>query len=196
VRYAKKAESLGADIVEVVGYENGGATGTLDIGTLVMTPSVVDAVSIPVIAGGGVSDGRGFLAVLALGAQAVIIGTRIMATRECPIHDNLKNAFVAAAETDTVLVMRSLHSTHRAWNNAAAQRVLALEAGAAGSPMEIYEAAAGSKAKKMYEYGDLDAGIVSCGQGVGLIHDIPTVQELFDRIISEASTIASRLAQS
>jgi len=113
VRYAKKAASMGADIIEVVGYENGGATGVLDVGTLVMTPSAVDAVDTPIVAGGGVSDGRGLLALLALGAQGVVIGTRLMATRECPIHDNLKNALVGASEVDTVLIMRSLHNTHR-----------------------------------------------------------------------------------
>lgn len=196
VRYAKKAASLGADMVEVVGYENGGATGKLDVGTLVMTPSVVDAVDIPVIAGGGISDGRGVAAILALGAQAAIIGTRIMATQECPIHDNLKRSLVDAAETDTVLIMRSLDSTHRVWNNSAAQRILDLEAGKSGDPMEIYEAAAGSKAKRMYDTGDLDAGVVSCGQGVGLIHDIPTIKQLFDRIMEEAVSIVEKLSKS
>jgi len=195
VRYAKKAANLGADMVEVVGYENGGATGKLDIGTLVMTPSVVDAVDVPVIAGGGVSDGRGLAAILALGAQAVIIGTRIMATQECPIHDNLKQSLVNASETDTVLIMRSLDSTHRVWNNSAAQRVLELEAGKPGDPMEIYEAAAGSKAKKMYDSGDLDIGVVSCGQGVGLIHDIPPVKQLFDQIIAEAISTIEKLSK-
>lgn len=194
VRYAKKASGLGADMVEVVGYENGGATGKLDIGTLVMTPSVVDAVDVPVIAGGGVSDGRGVAAILSLGAQAVIIGTRIMATKECPIHDNLKRALVEAKETDTVLIMRSLESTHRVWNNTAAQRVLELEAGKPGDPMEIYETAAGSKAKKMYDTGDLDAGVVSCGQGVGLVHDIPSVNQLFDRIMEEAKSAIEKLS--
>ena len=94
VRYAIKGASLGADMITVVGYENGGATGTLDIGTFVMTPSVVDALDVPVIAGGGISDGRGLAAALALGAEGVIMGTRMMATKECPLHDNLKQAFV------------------------------------------------------------------------------------------------------
>jgi nitronate monooxygenase len=194
VRYAKKAAKLGADIVEVVGYENGGATGVLDVGTLVMTPSTVDALDVPVVAGGGVSDGRGILALLALGAQGVIIGTRLMATRECPIHENLKNALVGASEVDTVLIMRSLHNTHRVWKNEAAQRVLELEGGAEGDPSEILSAAAGTKAKQMYDDGVLDVGVVSCGQGVGLVHDIPTVQELFDRMIAEAESVAGKLA--
>ena len=103
VRYALKVEKMGADVVTVVGYENGGATGKLDIGTLVLVPTVVDAVNLPVVGGGGIADGRGLLAVLALGAEGVIIGTRIMMTRECPIHDNLKNALIKASELDTML---------------------------------------------------------------------------------------------
>ncbi|MFW9865675.1 MAG: NAD(P)H-dependent flavin oxidoreductase [Candidatus Thorarchaeota archaeon] len=192
VRYAKKGASLGADIITVVGYENGGATGTLDIGTLVMTPSVVDALNIPVIAGGGISDGRGVAAVLALGAEGAIMGTRMMATKECPIHDNLKQAFVQAAETDTNLVMRSIRNTHRVWRNKAAEKIIELESKKA-SLNEIIQAASGQNALKMYNEGDLDAGMVSCGQGVGLVKDIPTVKELLDRIMKEAEETIQRL---
>ncbi|MFX1484053.1 MAG: NAD(P)H-dependent flavin oxidoreductase [Promethearchaeota archaeon] len=192
VRYALKGVSLGADIVTVVGFENGGATGILDIGTMVMTPSVVDALSVPVIAGGGITDGRGVAAALALGAGGVIMGTRMMATKECPIHDNLKRAFVEAKETDTKLVLRSIQNTHRIWNNKAAQEVLELEA--QGAPLfKLVQAASGDKAEKMYKEGDIDLGVVSCGQGVGLIKDIPTVKELLDRIMIEAENVISRL---
>ncbi|NHJ12257.1 MAG: nitronate monooxygenase [Candidatus Thorarchaeota archaeon] len=192
VRYALKGASLGADIVTVVGYENGGATGILDIGTLVMVPSVVDALDVPVIAGGGISDGRGVAAILALGAEGVIMGTRMMATKECPIHDNLKQAFVQAKETDTVLALRSIQNTHRIWNNKAAQQVLELEAQGA-SLFSLVQAASGDKAEKMYREGDIDLGVVACGQGVGLIKDIPTVKELLDRIMAEAEETISRL---
>ena len=192
VRYAKKGASLGADMVTVVGYENGGATGVLDIGTMVMTPSVVDALDVPVIAGGGITDGRGIAAVLALGAEGVIIGTRMMATKECPIHDNLKRAFVEAAETDTTLALRSVGNTHRLWNNKAAQHVLELET--QGSPLFILiQAASGDKAQKMYNDGDIDLGVVSCGQGVGLIKDIPTAKELLDRMMVEVEKTISRV---
>jgi len=192
VRYAKTAARLGADIITVVGYENGGATGTLDIGTLVMTPSVVDAIDVPVIAGGGVTDGRGLAAVLALGAEGAIMGTRMMATKECPLHDNLKNAFVQAAETDTHLVMRSIRNTHRVWRNKAAERIIELESKKA-SLQEIIQVASGQNALKMYREGDIDAGMVSCGQGVGLVKDIPTVKELLDRIMKEAEEVIHRL---
>ncbi len=194
VRYAIKGASLGADIVTVVGYENGGATGTLDIGTMVMTPSVVDALDVPVIAGGGITDGRGIAAALALGAEGVIMGTRMMATQECPIHNNLKQAFVRAKETDTVLALRSVNNTHRFWNNKAAQEVLELEAQEA--PLfKLIQAASGEKAQKMYDEGDTDFGVVSCGQGVGLVKDVPTIKELMDRLMSEAEERISNLGK-
>ena len=192
VRYAKTAASLGADMITVVGYENGGATGTLDIGTFVMTPSVVDAIDVPVIAGGGITDGRGIAAALALGAEGVIMGTRMMATKECPLHDNLKQAFVQAAETDTHLVMRSIRNTHIVWKNQAAEKIIELESNKA--PLqEIIQVASGQNARKMYTEGDLDVGMISCGQGVGLVKDIPTVKELLDRIMKEAEEVIQRL---
>jgi nitronate monooxygenase len=193
VRYALKAESLGADIITVVGQENGGATGKLDIGTLVLVPRVVESVKVPVIGGGGVSTGEAFLAVLALGAQAVIIGTRLLMTKEAPIHENLKKALIQASELDTMLILRSLGATHRVWINPAAQKCLDLET-RQGDLMEILGVVSGERAKIMFDQGDLSAGIISCGQGIGLSHDIPTVQELFDRIVAQASAVAKRLA--
>jgi nitronate monooxygenase len=194
VRYALKVQEMGADIVTVVGYENGGATGKLDIGTFVLVPRVVETLRVPVIGGGGVSDGRGLVALLALGAQGVIIGTRLLVTKEAPIHDKLKEALVHANEVDTMLVMRSIGATHRVWINAAARKVAELEANQAGLP-EILNVATGEKAKKMYREGDLDVGIISCGQGIGIAHDIPTVKELFDRIMKEAADVARGLVR-
>jgi NAD(P)H-dependent flavin oxidoreductase YrpB (nitropropane dioxygenase family) len=193
VRYALKVQEMGADIITVVGYENGGATGRLDIGTLVLVPRVVEAVDLPVIGGGGVSDGHGVLAVLALGAEGVIIGTRILATKEAPIHDKLKQALVQASELDTMLIMRSLHATHRVWTNAAAQKCAELEAKSADAA-EIFNVVGGTNTKRMYDEGDLDAGVLSCGQGVGLMHDIPSMQELFDRMMGEAEGVVNRFA--
>ncbi len=193
VRYALKVQEMGADIVTVVGYENGGATGRLDIGTLVLVPRVVEAVDLPVIGGGGVSDGHGVLAVLALGAEGVIVGTRILATKEAPIHDDLKQALVQATEVDTMLIMRSLHATHRVWTNAAAQKCAELEAQNA-DPAEIFDVVGGAKTKMMYEEGDVDAGVISCGQGIGLTHDIPSMEELFDRMMGEAEGVVNRFA--
>ena len=193
IRYALKVQDMGTDIITVVGYENGGATGKLDIGTLVLVPRVVETIKVPLIGGGGVSDGRGLLAVLALGAQGVIIGTRLLATKEAPIHENLKKALVEASELDTMLVMRSIGATHRVWANAAAKKCLDLEADAAGLP-EILKVVAGENAKRMYDKGEVDVGVISCGQGIGMVHNILTVQELFDGIISEATEIAEKLS--
>ena len=193
VRYALKVQSMGADIVTVVGYENGGATGTLDIGTLVLVPTVVENLKIPVIGGGGVSDGRGLVAVLALGAQAVIMGTRLLVTKEAPIHDKLKQALLNASELDTMLIMRSIGSTHRVWANEPAKKCAELEARQADL-QEILRVVGGVKAKTLYDEGKLDAGVVACGQGIGMAHDIPTIKELFDRIISQAEETAKALA--
>ena len=193
VRYALKVQEMGADMITVVGYENGGATGKLDIGTIVLVPRIVEAVKVPVIGGGGISDGRGFLAALALGAQGVIIGTRLLATQEAPIHPRVKEALVEASELDTMLILRSLGATHRAWINAAAKKCLELE-NAQADVAEILNVVAGENARRMYDTGDVDVGILPCGQGIGLVHDIPTIKELFDRIVKEATDIARNLA--
>ncbi|MDD5223860.1 MAG: nitronate monooxygenase [bacterium] len=192
VRYAKKAESIGVDIVTVVGFENGGATGNLDIGTLVLVPRAVDELKVPVIGGGGVVDGRGFLAVLALGAEGVIMGTRMLLTEEGPIHPKLKEALLKATELDTRQIMRSVQSPHRAWYNEAAKRVTELETQQAGLP-EIVSMAAGDKARKMYETGDIDLGIISCSQGIGMIHSVKPVAEVIKDIIAQAEQIRQRI---
>jgi nitronate monooxygenase len=192
VRYAQKVQNMGADIVTVVGYENGGATGKLDIGTLVLVPAVVDAVKVPVIGGGGVSDGRSLMAVLSLGAEAVIMGTRLLVTRECPIHDNLKNALIGAKELDTTLIMRSINATHRVWRNAAASTCTDLEACGADFP-KILEVVSGQRAKKMYAEGDLDEGILSCGQGICFAREILPVKKLFDGMMSQAEEIRNKM---
>lgn len=193
VRYAKKAESLGVDAVTVVGFENGGATGLLEIGTLALVPRVVDELSVPVIGGGGVTDARGLLAVLSLGAEGVIMGTRMLLTDESPIHPDLKQSLCRATELDTRLIMKSIQSTHRAWNNEAAQRVLELEAQQADL-QEIVSMAAGDKAKAMYETGDTSLGTISCSQGVGLIHSVEPVAKVVKDIMNQAEEIQKRIA--
>jgi NAD(P)H-dependent flavin oxidoreductase YrpB (nitropropane dioxygenase family) len=194
LRYALKAEGLGADIVTVVGYENGGAVGRLDIGTLVMVPTVAGKVKVPVIGGGGVVDGHSLAAVLALGAEGVIMGTRLLTTEECPIHRNLKLALLNATETDTMIVMRQV-GAHRVWNNAAARKCADIEATGA-SFEEILNIVSGENSRRVYYEGMTDAGIVPCSQGIGQVHDIPTVRDLFDRVIKEATEVVSRLARS
>ena len=193
VRYALKAQSIGADAVTVVGYENGGATGALDITTLCLVPRVVDALDVPVIGGGGVADGRGFLAVLALGAQGVIMGTPFLVAEECPIHTNLKKALLDATELDTMIVMRSIQNSHRVWVNETARKVAELDASHAGL-QEIIQTASGNRARKMYQEGDLNAGVMACGQGVGLVRKIRPMKDIIEEIVHEADDLRRRLA--
>jgi len=193
VRYALKAESIGADVVTVVGYENGGATGTLDITTLCLVPRVVDALKIPVIGGGGVADGRGFLALLALGAQGVIMGTPLLVAEECPIHPQLKQALIEATELDTMIVMRSIQNSHRVWINEVAKKVAELEKRQAGL-QEIVEVAAGEKARRMFQDGDLNAGVVSCGQGVGLVKKVMPMKDIIEGIVHQADELRKKLS--
>jgi NADH:quinone reductase (non-electrogenic) len=192
LRYAKKAVSLGADMITVVGYENGGATGVLDLGTLVLVNRVASALPVPVIGGGGVMDGRGLVALLALGAEGAIMGTRFLFSHEAPIHDKLKQALCGAQETDTVLVMRTLGNTHRIWKNERADLIVALEERKA-SLNEIVAAAAGEKDKQMFEQGDLTKGTISIGQGVGLCEEIKSCREIVAEIMQEAQKAAQRV---
>jgi len=194
VRYARKAESLGVDAVTVVGYENGGATGMLDITTLCLIPLVVDALSIPVIGGGGVGDGRGLLAVLSLGAEGVIVGTRLLTTNECPIHENLKTALLAATELDTTLVLRTVQNTHRVWKNSAAARVREMESEGV-SLKELFPIIKGENMQRVFRDRDLDAGLVPCGQAVGLTGQIKPVKEVISDILREAREAKARLEQ-
>jgi nitronate monooxygenase len=192
VRYARKVAGMGADAVTVVGYENGGATGKLNVTTLVLVPATVDAVSIPVIGGGGVADGRGLAAMLALGADAAIIGTRLMLSEECPIHVDLKKALCEASELDTDIIMQSVNFAHRVWLNLPAKKVMELEAGGC-SLADIMPYVSGEAAMKMYETGDLQAGSISCSQSVGLMHEIKPMKDIIAEIIDEASAQHLRL---
>ena len=192
VRHCLKGQETGADIVTIVGMENGGATGMEDVSTLVLTPILVDAAKVPVIAGGGFGDGRGLIAALALGAEGVVMGTRFMATQECPIHPNYKEWLLKATERDTVLVMRSLQNTHRVLKSTVTEELQKLEARQA-SLKEILPIIGSDASKRVALEGDLDAGQALAGEVAGLIHDIPTVKELIDRIVGEAQVIAQRL---
>jgi NADH:quinone reductase (non-electrogenic) len=188
VRYARKAAALGADAVTVVGYENGGATGNLNVGTLILVPSTVDAVEVPVIGGGGVVDGRTLAAVLALGASGAIVGTALMLAEECPVHVDLKRALLQADELDTDIIMRSVGFAHRVWMNEASKQAAAIEARGGGIE-ELYPHVSGEGARKMYETGDLTAGSVSCSQGIGLIRAIKPVKEVLAEMVAGAEQI-------
>jgi NADH:quinone reductase (non-electrogenic) len=190
VRHSLKAESIGCDAVSVDGFECGGHPGEDDIPNFILLPRAAEELKIPFVASGGMADGRSLVAALALGAEGMNLGTRFIATKEAPVHQNVKDAIVAASELDTRLVMRSLRNTERVLNNAATQSLLAKEK-ALGADLkfeDIMTEVAGVYPKIM-KTGDMNAGVWSCGMVAGLIHDIPSVQELIDRIMSEAEGI-------
>ncbi len=190
-KYARKAVSIGADIVTVVGFENGGAVGNLGLGTFALVPAVVDAVSAPVIGGGGVADGRGLAAMLALGAEAAIVGTRLLLTEECPIHPNIKAALASASETDTEVVMKCVNSAHRVWRNEPAAKLVEMDNRNA-SLAELISVAGGDKARVMFEQGKLDAGVIATGQAVGICREILPVKTVFESMVADAARILRR----
>jgi NAD(P)H-dependent flavin oxidoreductase YrpB (nitropropane dioxygenase family) len=190
VRHALKAQSIGCDAVSVDGFECGGHPGEDDIPNFILLPRAADELTIPFVASGGMADARSLVAALAMGADGMNMGTRFIATKEAPVHENVKQAIVAASELDTRLVMRPLRNTERVMNNPAVERLLAKEK-ALGANLkfeDIIEEVAGVYPRIMLN-GDMDAGAWSCGMVAGLIYDIPTVKELIDRIMAEADSI-------
>ena len=191
VRHALSAQRAGVDAVTVFGTEGGGHIGELGLTTIVLVPRAADVLEIPLLAAGGIADGRGMLAALVLGAEGVTIGTRLLVTEECPIHDNLKQALITATEPDTLPILGSLHNTLRAWKNPAALKVAKLEANQADL-WEILNIVAGTETRRMYQEGDLDAGVIPCSQGIGLVREIKPVAEVISGMVREAQ---SRLVQ-
>ena len=190
VRHALKAEAIGCDAVSVDGFECGGHPGEDDVPNFILLPRAAESLKIPFVASGGMADGRSLVAALALGADGMNMGTRFIATKEAPVHENVKQAIVAASELDTRLVMRPLRNTERVLHNAATDRLLAKEA-ALGAKLkfdDIMEEVAGVYPRIM-QLGEMEAGVWSCGMVAGLIHDIPSVKELIDRIMLEANDI-------
>lgn len=194
VRHALSAQKAGVDAVTVFGTEGGGHIGEVGLTTMVLVPTAVDALSIPVIAAGGIVDGRGLVAALALGAEGVTVGTRLLVTTECPIHDNLKRALASATELDTLPILGTLRNTVRAWKNPAALKVAELESKQADLG-EILSVVAGTATKRMYEDGDLDAGVIPCSQSIGLVHEVKPVAQVIDAMMREASEILGRLSK-
>lgn len=184
-RYAKTAERLGVDAVIVVGNETGGHPGMSDVGTLVVLPRVVDSVSVPVIAGGGFADGRGLVSALAFGAEGVLMGTRFMATKEAPIHDNVKKWMVEADETKTIVVQRTIGSPSRVAVNEISEEVARREKEGA-TLEELLPLITGRRSKNVYFEGNVDGGLWSCGQSVGLVDEVLSVEELIQQMVQEA----------
>jgi NADH:quinone reductase (non-electrogenic) len=196
VRHSLKAQRIGCDAVSVDGFECGGHPGEDDVPNFILLPRAAEELEIPFVASGGMADGRSLVAALALGAEGMNMGTRFIATREAPVHDNVKAALVAASELDTRLVMRPLRNTERVLTNSAVERLLEKERalGANITFGDIIEEVAGVYPRILMD-GEMDAGAWSCGMVAGLIRDVPTCKELIDRIMAEADAIiAQRLA--
>jgi len=193
VRHSLKAQSIGCDAVSVDGFECGGHPGEDDVPNFILLPRAAEELTIPFVASGGMADGRSLVAALAFGADGINMGTRFIATKEAPVHQRVKEALVAATELDTRLIMRPLRNTERVMRNPAVERLLEKEKalGANLQFSDIIEEVAGVYPKIMLE-GDMEAGAWSCGMVAGLIHDIPTVKELIDRIMAEAESIIRR----
>jgi len=188
VRHALKAEKVGVDAISIDGFECAGHPGEDDIPGLILIPAAANQLSIPMLASGGFGDGRGLAAALMLGADAINMGSRFMATKEAPLHQNIKDKLVEASELDTTLINRSFRNTSRVYKNSIAEEVAAKEqAGAEFS--DIQELVAGTRGRNAMANGDLEGGIWTVGMVAGLINDIPTVEELITRISADAEEI-------
>jgi nitronate monooxygenase len=196
VRHSLKAQSIGCDAVSVDGFECGGHPGEDDVPNFILLPRAADELDIPIIASGGMADGRSLVAALALGADGINMGTRFMATHEAPCHKNVKDALLEATELDTRLVMRPLRNTERVLNNSAAQKLLEKEEklGADIKIDDVLDQVAGVYPKVMLG-GEMESGVWSCGMVVGLINDVPSCKDLIDRTMSEATAILNKRSQ-
>ena len=193
VRHSLKAQEIGCDAVSVDGFECGGHPGEDDIPNMILLPRAADELEIPFVSSGGMADARSLVASLAMGAEGMNMGTRFIATKEAPVHENVKAAILAASELDTRLVMRPLRNTERVLNNAAVEKLLKKEKNLGNDLKieDIMEEVAGVYPKVMQD-GAMDSGAWSCGMVAGLINDIPTCKELIDRIIHDAEKLINQ----
>ncbi|WP_018404523.1 NAD(P)H-dependent flavin oxidoreductase [Marinobacter gelidimuriae] len=191
VRHSLKAEKIGCDAVSVDGFECGGHPGEDDIPNFILLPRAADELTIPFVASGGMADGRSLVAAMALGAEGMNMGTRFLATKEAPIHDNVKRAIVEADELQTRLIMRNLRNTERVMNNAAVQEIerIEKEKGESETIDDIRHLVTGAKGRLVLQEGRMDEAAWSCGMVAGLIHDVPSCDELIQRIIAETESI-------
>lgn len=194
VRHAMSAQRVGVDAVTMIGYGSGGHVGMDNVANFVLIPQAIQHLDIPVIAGGGIANGRGFLAAMAMGAEAVLLGTAFFATKESLVHRNIKEKIVTAHETDTSLIMSSIKNPARCVNNKLVDDVL--EAESRGAELhEILALVLGGKGKFSYETGDPEIAPIACGQVAGLVHEIKPVAKVVNDILSEAGELLDRLNQ-
>ncbi|MEU6273709.1 nitronate monooxygenase family protein [Streptomyces populi] len=191
VRHAVKAEEIGVDAVSIDGFECAGHSGEDDVPGLVLIPAAARRLTVPLIASGGFTDGRGLVAALALGADGINMGTRFLCTVESPVHPKVKEQIVANSELDTELIFRSLRNTARVASNSVSRKVVdILDDG--GEFADVRELVAGARGRKVFENGDMEAGIWSAGLAQGLIDDIPAVRDVVRRIVAEAEDLITR----
>ena len=194
VRHALKAERIGVDVVSIDGFECAGHPGEQDVGGLVLFPAATQALKIPVLASGGIADGRGLAAALSLGCEGINMGTRFLVTQEAPIHEGIKQKVVEMDENQTRLIFRSFKNTARVYRNEVADEVAAVEA-AGGDFGQVHHLVSGANQEKAWSTGDIEAGMVTVGMCGGLINDIPSCEDLVKNIVTDAEQIIrSRLA--
>ncbi len=192
VRFAQKAESVGVDAVTIVGFECAGHPGMDDVTTMILIPKAKDLLKIPVIAAGGIGDARGFMAALCLGAEGVLMGTRFLLTHECWAHPNIKNAFIQADETKTMIIERSIRNAARVLMNDAASKAQAMEERGATLD-ELLTVIGGQIGKEAFTGGNVDSAVIACGQVVGMINELKSVKEVIDEIVEGAKSIQQRM---
>ncbi|MEO0882625.1 MAG: nitronate monooxygenase [Pseudomonadota bacterium] len=188
VRHSLAAERLGVDVISIDGFECAGHPGEHDVGGLVLFPAAARALSVPVVASGGIADGQGLAAALALGCDGINMGTRFMATKEAPIHDDIKQKIVEMDENQTQLIFRSFRNTARVYKNSIAEKVAAVEA-AGGQFQEVHELVSGANQEKAWSTGDIDAGMVTAGMSGAFVDNVPTCKELVETIVGDAEAI-------
>jgi NAD(P)H-dependent flavin oxidoreductase YrpB (nitropropane dioxygenase family) len=189
VRHAVSAQKLGVDVISIDGFECAGHPGEDDIPGLILIPAAADQITIPMLASGGIGDGRGLVAALALGADGVNMGTRFCATVEAPIDDNIKQFIVANTERDTRLIFRRFHNTGRVARSPVSEQVVEISARPEAQFEDIRPLVSGAKGREALETGNIEAGLIWAGQVQGLIHDIPTCAQLLERMVAEAVSI-------
>jgi len=194
VRHALSAQRHGVDAVTMVGFGSGGHIGNDNVAAFILLPKAIAALNVPVVAGGGICNGRGLLAALAMGAEAVLMGTAFMMSEECPVHTDIKQRLLETGETDTTLLLKTINNPIRCLKNKLAEECLLIES--EGADFEkIIQTVGGGKGQIAYRDGRVDAAPISCGQVAGLIDEIRPVQAIIDGIIAEADQLLGRLNQ-
>ena len=196
VRHALKAQSVGVSAITIDGFECAGHPGEDDIPSLVLLPQAAEALDVPVAGCGGFSDAKSMVAALALGGEAIVMGTRFMATKEAGIHQNVKEKMTEADELSTNLMFRTMHNTARVFKNSVSDQVVEIESSGSATFEDVKDLVAGQRGRVVFEEGDLEHGIWSAGISVARVKDVPTCKEMVSRLVSEAEEIIDGRLQS